>query len=99
MVPFKIKNWLITEEGISWNGEPDVSYNISRDRLLELGPGDRNRMYDWLVHMPEKTWLTETDVYAPNTAFMYAAEYYGLGINTGSIIETLIEQQKILKEK
>ena len=99
MVPFKIGNWLITEDGISWDGMPKVKYQISRDRILESGPPGRDKMYDWLVHLPTKSWTTEKDIYALNTAFIYAIEYYGLDFNTCSFVETLIEQKRELGYK
>ena len=36
MTPFKIGNWLITEEGITWDGTPKIDYQIPRDRILSL---------------------------------------------------------------
>jgi len=99
MTPFKIGNWLITEEGITWDGTPKIDYQIPRERILEFGPGDRTNMYDWLVHIPTKTWATEADIYALNTAFVYALAHYGLNLTTLSFVETLIEQQNELKDK
>lgn len=99
MTPFKIGNWLITEQGITWDGTPKVDYTISRERILEFGPDDRKNMYDWLVHIPTKTWATEADIYTLNTAFIYAIAHYGLDFTTCSFVETLIEQQKELKDK
>jgi hypothetical protein len=99
MTPFKIGNWLITEEGITWEGTPKIDYVIPKERILELGPGDRKNMYDWLIHIPTKTWATEADIYALNSAFVYALTHYGLDLTTHSFVETLIEQQKELKEK
>lgn len=99
MLPFKIGNWLITDTGIKWDGEPNVDYLIPTDRLLELGNGGRDTMYSWLVHMPEKTWTTKDDIYALNTAFIYALSYFNLPFNTGSFVATLREQQRQIEEK
>src|SRR5581483_6285047 len=100
MIPYKIGNWLINADGIRWDGIPKVDYLITQQRLLELGPPpERANMYDWLVHLPEKTWLTEADVYTLNTAFIYALAHFGLNFNTGSFVETLIEQQRQLEIK
>lgn len=99
MTPFKIGNWLITEEGIKWDGQPNVEYLITKLRLIELGSGERSKMYDWLVHIPEKTWTTEADIYALNSAFIYAIDYFGLDFKTGSFVSTLIEQQKKIRDK
>jgi hypothetical protein len=57
-------------------------------------------MYDWLVHLPEKTWLTETDVYSLNTALIYAIELSGRGFPSNlSFVETFKEQQKLLRTR
>jgi len=93
----KIGNWLITEEGIKWVGQPKVDYTIPKDRLLELRLG--SKIYDWLVHLAEKTWVTEADIYTLNTAFIYAIDYFGLDFKTASYVETIKEQQKEIEEK
>jgi hypothetical protein len=96
----RIGNWEITKEGISWKGQPDVKYSIPTERLTECGPGERANMYDWLVHLPEKTWLTETDVYSLNTALIYAIELSGRGFPSNlSFVETFKEQQKLLRTR
>lgn len=91
MVPQKIGKWLVTEEGIEWTGE--IEYFIDKERLLESGSGERNNMYDWLVHMPTKSWLSVEDIYALNTAFVYALNHFCLDFNTKSFVETFIEQE------
>lgn len=93
MENFKIGNWLITDKGIMWNKENDPEYFIAKETLVQSGPQDRNNMYDWLVHLPRKSWINKEDVYALNTAFVYAMELYGYDFNTNSFIETLKEQQ------
>lgn len=97
MVPITIGNWLIKEEGIEWTG--NNKYFIEKDRLLELGTGSRSNMYDWLIHLPEKTWLTKQDIYELNTALIYAINYFGFDLNRLSFVETIIEQQKQLLHK
>ena len=99
MTQFKIGNWLITGDGIKWDGQPNVDYLITKEKLVELGTGERSKMYNWLVHMAEKTWATEADIYALNSAFIYAIEYFELDFKTGSFVSTLIEQQKEISSK
>ncbi len=93
MIPFKIGNWLITEEGISWDGSK-IKYEIPKERILESGSGARKNMYDWLVHIPTKSWATEADIYTLNSAFVYAIAHYGFDFTKKSFVETLIEQRK-----
>lgn len=97
MVPITIGKWEVTEEGIQWTG--DNEYFIDKDRLLESGPGSRSNMYDWLVHLPEKTWLSKEDIYALNTALVYAINYFGLDFHKNSFVETIVLQQNQLKHK
>lgn len=101
MVPFKIDNWLITSEGIEWTGAYGRELFIPVNRIAEPGPPtSRTHMYDWLVHLPSKTWMTVQDVYALNTAIIYALEEFGIGFSPSlSFVETLIEQQKEIAEK
>lgn len=99
MLPFKIGNWLINDEGIIWNG-PSGKYTITKERLTESGPEGRERMYDWLVHLPEKVWLTREDVYALNTALIFAMEAYNIPFPENlSFIETFIEQEDVMRRK
>lgn len=98
MIPFKIGNWLIEEGWIKWDGSPKLDYFIEKKRITEPGPGDRNEMYDWLVHLVEKTWITREDIYALNTAIIYAMEAYGISFsNNLSFIKTFIEQDDMFK--
>lgn len=96
MEAFKIGNWLVTVDGIEWTGE-EREYFIEKDRLLENGDGERNNMYDWLIHLCSKGWLTDGDIYELNSAFIYAMEFFKLDFSTRSFVETLIEQQMELK--
>lgn len=100
MIPFKIGNWLIDKDGIKWDGTPKVDYRISKERITEAGPPNRDKMYDWLVHMPQKTWLTREDIYALNTALIYAMEAFGIAFPENlSFVETFIEQDNELNDK
>jgi len=97
MIPFKIGNWLINEEGISHSKDDD--YLISRERIVERGPQDRRNIFDWLVHMPTKSWCTREDIYALNTAFFYAIEAYGISYSSDiSFVKTIVMQEKILEQ-
>jgi len=100
MTPIKIGNWLINDNGIQWDGQPAVDYKIFKNTLNCIGSGDREKMYDWLVHLPEKTWITENDIYTLNTALVYSLEYFGIGFSPDiSFVKTFIEQQKQIKNK
>lgn len=96
MIPIKIGNWLIDQDGIKWDGVPKHTYEISKDRITE----ERDDMFDWLIHMPQKTWLTREDIYALNTAFIYAIEKFDITVPPNmSFVETLIVQDNQLTNK
>lgn len=98
MIPFQIGNWKITNDSIYHVNH--ANYVIPRDRLLEAGPGDRVTMFDWLVHMPTKTWCSTEDIYSLNTAFIYAVEAWELTIpNDMSFRNTFIEQENELNNR
>ena len=59
----------------------EKDYYIEKESLMHLGTGDRRNMYDFLVHLTEKTWLTDEDLYSLNTAFVYAMEYFNYPFN------------------
>ena len=99
MDPIKIGNWLITKDGIEWTGRLQNGYNIDKSRLAESGHDKQKDCYDWLLHLPEKNWVTTADVYTLNTAFLYALEIFRVPLNSLSFKNTLAEQQKILQFK
>ena len=91
----KIGNWEVSDEGINWIGSPKIHTGIiALNTLKEKGPGYRNEMYEWILHFSEKAVATEADIYALNTAFIYAIEKYNLGFDTLSFVKTFTEQQK-----
>lgn len=89
--PIKIGNWLINKEGIKWDGQSHIF--IEKERLLDFGSMERRYMYDWLIHLPEKDFITEEDTHTLNTAFILAAKLYGLAFNPYCYSWTLGEQQ------
>lgn len=93
MIPFEIGNWTITEKGITHKNNPD--YLIDIDSLAEAGTDGRETIYDWLVHLPTKTWVSTEDVYTFNTAMMFALEYFDIQSDL-SFVDTFIEQQREL---
>lgn len=96
MIPFIIGNWEINQEGIEWKGETGRELIIDKERITEAGIGERENTYDWLIHLTEKSWLTRTDIYALNSAFIYAISLFELGLNSNSFVKTFIEQEKQL---
>jgi hypothetical protein len=99
MTPLKIGNWLITNDGIKWDANDGGNVTLERESITELGSAERGNMYDWLIHVPEKTWMTHADTYALNAAFIYSIGAFNLNFDADCFTETLIEQKRILAEK
>jgi hypothetical protein len=94
--------WIVTTKGILW--KPKVNaYFIDCDRLWEARPDKQRDKFDWPLHLVEKTWLTESDIYQLNTAFSFALDYFKELLPDGdsklSLWKTFKEQQFLLKVK
>jgi len=92
----KIGNWEINDKGIQCIKHGLSHILIDKNDLTESGFAERKNSYDWLLHLPSKADLTREDIYALNTAFIYAIEYFNLDFNSNSFIETLTIQEKEL---
>lgn len=99
MQPLQFGNWQVTDDGILYVGENDGYPLIEKDRLAEPGPGDRSDVFDWLVHLPTKTWVSMEDVYALNTAFFYAMGRYGIQFPSEISIEKTLSMQHAIAAK
>ena len=95
-----IGNWLITYKGIEWKGNSGRPLLIEKETLLDIREADeKGDMYDWLLHITEKNWLSENDIYALNTAYIFALEYFEIGFPENfSFVETFIIQQEQMKK-
>lgn len=98
MLPYKIGNWEINIEGIVWKGN-QVEFLIPKEELSLLRRGGNERIYDWLSHPTTKQWINENDIYALNTAYVFAMEYFKINFHVGSFVDTFIAQQDIISEK
>lgn len=96
----KIGNWIITSDLIEWDQESQRGWSqIPQNRLLELTEREGIRMYDWLIHMPSKTWLTVQDVKDLNLAFNKLALLNNLPVDRQILEDTLNYQENILATK
>jgi len=93
MINFRIGNWLIDETGINYTPR---DYSIGKDELLKSEYEDE--IFDWPIHLATKTWMTKEDLYAFNSAFIYAIEAYNLKkpLNM-SFVKTFFEQDVLFK--
>jgi len=99
---FRAGKWVLTEECLYWDEKGKYPYPIVKERLLEKRPDNLLDKYDWPLHLIEKTWQTDEDIYNFNTVFFYALDYFQdlkAEKNNGCIWKTLNEQGKILQAK
>lgn len=99
MTSQKIGNWLINEDGIDWAGKENIDYNIDRKSLLKIGFADRKGMYDWLIQLSEKTWVSVEDIITLNAAFVIAAKEYNLVLDIDVLASTMEDQLGIIKKR
>lgn len=87
-------NWIVTATSIKWNGHSSEPFEIPGDKLNATRPGDvgQFQLYDWIVQATEKDWLTESDLYDLNFAFVYAIGKFRLSFNYDFFDATLAYQ-------
>jgi hypothetical protein len=96
MKTMKFGNWSVDDKGIHWMVDDEEGYFISLNQLLKERKDGNIGLYDWLIHVAEKSRerFKPADIFAFNTAFFYALDASGIGFtNNLSIAETLILQQ------
>ena len=95
----KFGNWEVTNDGIIWTSVP-IGYFVPREEIHDGGFGERENVYDWLVHLPGKTWLSRKDIMDLNEAYLYAFDYYDIGeADHLSWEETMRQQEEVLQDK
>lgn len=87
----KFGNWFLDDDGITWNGPRE--YFISKDSLLLTGPGGWNNVYDVLVSIALKDWVTQKDLQDLNEAFEAALKRYGFNHNPAVSWEATMKEQ------
>jgi hypothetical protein len=90
----------VTNDGIEWTGKVYKGYFIAKHTLLKESY-EIPRAYDWLLHLAHKPWLTDTDVYELNLAFLIALGLFEPAYKRQklSMRKTLDEQGKIISYK
>jgi hypothetical protein len=95
----KFGNWLVTTDGIEWNGTPKIEYLIDGDRLAETADIGGVTVYDWPFHMVNKTWLSREDIQDLNEAFQFACKQFNVVLSDSIWEDTLKIQAKDLRTK
>lgn len=99
MIPQKIGNWLINNEGIEWAGIEKIDYEVDRRSLLKTGFDEREGMYDWLVQLSEKTWVSVEDIITLNAAFVIATREFNFTLDIDILASTMEDQLAIIKNR
>jgi len=70
--------WEIDEEyGLIGRPEHGGEYPIAKNRLWEVRNYRENvQVWDWLLHLIEKSWVKKEEVNDLNTAFCFAQDYF-----------------------
>jgi hypothetical protein len=72
MASFENHQWSVTDYGVE-SVKPAPEYHFEANRLLETGSAGREEMYDWPIHMADKTWV---DIEAFIEAFIRAIDIH-----------------------
>lgn len=76
MAIFSNKQWDVTDYGIEAR-KPEPTYEIDKTRLTETADRGYGELYDWPIHMAEKSWVNlEAFIEAFTQALMIHAGAY-----------------------
>jgi hypothetical protein len=76
--------WQIEDIGIIGKDLPGQDYIIPKNRLWETTNRNGILLYDWPVHLSEKTWMTEPMFDDLINAMVFAQEHFA-SENTGDV--------------
>jgi hypothetical protein len=71
-VLYQNHQWAVTDYGVE-SVKPAPTYHFNAERLLEAAGAGMGKLYDWPVHMAEKSWVS---IDAFNDAFVKAIEIH-----------------------
>ena len=72
----KIGIWEIDEDGLTGKVGSGYDYNIAKERLWETRDFKGQIVWDWLIHLTEKDWVTKENINDLNTAFLFCQDYF-----------------------
>jgi hypothetical protein len=94
MALFKNRQWAVMTSGIE-SVVPAPAYYIAASRLVEQGGAGRGTLYDWPVHMAEKTWVdTEAFMEAFTKALEWHAGNYQPAVNASILNASIAEARR-----
>jgi hypothetical protein len=94
-------NWIVKQNGISWNGQALQRFEIPAEKLnvIRQSNTDDNNLYEWILLATDEDWLTENDLVDLNFAFVYGAAKFGLDFNYEVFDATLDYQFELFEDE
>ena len=74
MAIIKFGIWQVESDALVGKGERD--YVIESNRFWEIRNYNGHLVWDWLIHLTEKTWINKENVKDLNTAFFFCQDYF-----------------------
>ncbi|HBG70299.1 MAG: hypothetical protein A2W93_11885 [Bacteroidetes bacterium GWF2_43_63] len=75
-ITVKFGNWIVDDNGITGVFPPAMEYHIPIDSIWAVRNYGGHLVWDWLIHVPQKTWITKDNVNDLNAAFMFCFDYF-----------------------
>lgn len=72
----KIGIWELNDFGLTGKIGVSYDYNIGKDTLWDTRNFRGQLVWDWLIHLTEKSWITPENINEFNIAFLFAQDYF-----------------------
>jgi hypothetical protein len=97
-VLFENHQWQVTDYGVE-SAKPAPTYHFEARRVLETGSAGREELYDWPVHMAEKTWVDIEAFIEPfvKATEIHAGKYKGR-VDAAMLKASIAEARRIARE-
>ena len=92
-------NWLVTKDGVEWNGGGLNRFTIPKEDLNKIRQLNSKTFYEWILVATDEYWLSQNDLYDLNFAFVFAAAKFNLQFNYEVFDTTLAEQYELFEEE
>lgn len=71
-------NWVVNDDGLIYQAGvySDSPYRITRTRLWEDTYRDGVKLFDWHIHIAEKSTMSTEDIYNLNKAWDFAEKHF-----------------------
>lgn len=98
----KFGTWVIDENfGLFSKVNPTHKYKIAKETLWDTTEYKGQIVWDWLIHLAEKTWITTTNFSDLVTAFLFAQDFFQsskpANVENASTAQTIYIIQQIIE--